>query len=330
MTRVEACALRYKSATATGERRVGTVARQEAIGFGAFGTVGDVMGSRLTTVVVEPRLLVREALKSLMAKNAYHVVCDVGSTAEFSAASGLSEEPKLVILGAQSADNALSQAASARQLWPDSKIILLYEYLSPADFQKLLTSEINGCVPLFASPDTLVSTLDMIVTKDVRAMVVGDAKRPVIQPAPPEASNQPEIRIDKLRSDGAEHEDVSVSIGALPQRPMNVPPLRNHPGLSEREAQILDGLVKGHANKVIARTCDVTEATVKVHMKSILRKIRVDNRTQAAIWAMANGYAAGGANGRLLNPDSARNAAAITEAAIKSVATNRGPIPECI
>ena len=109
---------------------------------------------------------------------------------------------------------------------------------------------------------------------------------------------------------------------------MNVPSPRNHRGLSEREAQILDGLVKGHANKVIARTCDVTEATVKVHMKSIMRKIRVDNRTQAAIWAMANGYAAGGFNGRLLNPDSARNAAAITEAAIRSVATNRGPISE--
>jgi len=46
-------------------------------------------------------------------------------------------------------------------------------------------------------PDTLVSTLDMIVTKDVRVMVVGDTL--VIQPAPPE---------DKLQSDGAEHEDV--------------------------------------------------------------------------------------------------------------------------
>jgi two-component system nitrate/nitrite response regulator NarL len=292
------------------------------------GTVGDVMGSRLATIVVESRLLVREALKSLMAKNAYRVVRDVGSTAEISGASTLSEEPKLVILGAQSADNALSQAADARKLWPDSKIILLYEYLSPAEFQKLLMSEINGCVPLFASPDTLVSTLDMIVTKDVRAMVMGDTKRPVIQPASPEDSNQSEIGIDKLRSDGAEQEDVSVSIGALPQRPMNVPPLRNHPGLSEREAQILDGLVKGHANKVIARTCDITEATVKVHMKSIMRKIRVDNRTQAAIWAMANGYAADGFNGRLLNPDSARNAAAITEAAIRSVATNRGPFSE--
>jgi len=63
------------------------------------------------------------------------------------------------------------------------------------------------------------------------------------------------------------------------------------PALSEREVQILDGLVKGHANKVIARRCGITEATVKVHMKSILRKIRACNRTQAAIWALEHGYA---------------------------------------
>ena len=106
---------------------------------------------------------------------------------------------------------------------------------------------------------------------------------------------------------------------------MNVPSPRNHHELSQREAQILDGLVKGHANKVIARTCDIVEATVKVHMKAIMRKIRVNNRTQAAIWAMENGYAADGFNGRRLNPDSARNGAAITEAAIRSEATNRGP-----
>ena len=42
---------------------------------------------------------------------------------------------------------------------------------------------------------------------------------------------------------------------------------------------------------MIARTCNITEATVKAHMKSILRKIRVENRTQAGMWAMANGYA---------------------------------------
>ena len=274
------------------------------------------MGSRLATIVVESRLLVREALKSLMAKNAYPVVCDIGSTAEISGASGLSDEPKLVILGAQSADRALREAVSARKLWPDSKIILLYEYLSPAEFQKVLMSEINGCVPLFASPDTLISSLDMVVTKGARVMVVGDTQRLAIQAVQPGQSNKSEI---KLQSDGAEHEDVSVSIGALQQPPVNVHP----PHLSGREAQMLDGLVKGHANKVIARTCDITEATVKVHMKSILRKIRVDNRTQAAIWAIANGYAADGANARRLNPNSARNAAAITEAAIRSVVTNR-------
>jgi two-component system nitrate/nitrite response regulator NarL len=70
------------------------------------------------------------------------------------------------------------------------------------------------------------------------------------------------------------------------------PALRNRPGLSEREAQILNGLVQGHANKVIARSCDITEATVKVHMKSILRKIQVANRTQAAVWALEHGHSA--------------------------------------
>ena len=286
--------------------------------------MGNVMGPTLATIIVESRSLVREALKSLMANNSHRVVCDIGSTAEFSAASGLADGPKLVILGAQCAENALSEAASARKLWPDSKIILLYEYVSPADFQKLLMSQIDGCVPLFVSPDTLISTLDLIMARDVRVMVVGDAKCPVIQLSQPENSNQSEIKIDKLRLDGAEHEDVSVSIGALPQRPMNVPPPRNHLALSEREAQILDGLVKGHPNKVIARTCDITEATVKAHMKSILRKIRLDNRTQAAIWAMENGYAAGGSNGRRLNPNSARNADAITEAALGCGGTRNG------
>jgi two-component system nitrate/nitrite response regulator NarL len=45
---------------------------------------------------------------------------------------------------------------------------------------------------------------------------------------------------------------------------------------------------------VIARKLDVAEATVKVHIKAILRKIRVANRTQAAMWAV-NHLPAGGA-----------------------------------
>jgi two-component system nitrate/nitrite response regulator NarL len=58
--------------------------------------------------------------------------------------------------------------------------------------------------------------------------------------------------------------------------------------LSNRESQILNCLTEGAPNKVIARKLDVAEATVKVHVKSLLRKIGAANRTQAAMWATSH------------------------------------------
>jgi two-component system, NarL family, nitrate/nitrite response regulator NarL len=55
--------------------------------------------------------------------------------------------------------------------------------------------------------------------------------------------------------------------------------------LSGREAQILHLITQGASNKVIARDLGLAEATVKVHVKAILRKVKVSNRTQAALWA---------------------------------------------
>jgi two-component system, NarL family, nitrate/nitrite response regulator NarL len=266
------------------------------------------MVERVATVIVERRLLVREALESLMGKHSYRVMCGVASTADIDSSSIVADGPKLVILGAQSADDAVAEAVGIRKLWPDCKIILLFEHASPTDFEKLLTSHIDGCVPLFVSPDTLIGTLDLIMVRDVRVMVVGDMKHPSISLTQKEDSHQGEIGTDRFHTAGADHEAVSMAMIAMPhpQPPVNcgttsdlslrnghanhVPPPRNLPKLSDRESRILDGLVKGQANKVIARTCAITEATVKVHMKSILRKIRVANRTQAAIWALEHGY----------------------------------------
>jgi len=59
--------------------------------------------------------------------------------------------------------------------------------------------------------------------------------------------------------------------------------------LSKREFQILTCLSQGMSNKLIARQWNITEATVKVHVKAILRKIKVKNRTEAACWAWDNG-----------------------------------------
>jgi two-component system, NarL family, nitrate/nitrite response regulator NarL len=62
--------------------------------------------------------------------------------------------------------------------------------------------------------------------------------------------------------------------------------------LSPREQGILRCLAEGGSNKVIARKMNISDATVKVHVKAILRKIGVSNRTQAAIWILNNGPAA--------------------------------------
>ena len=61
------------------------------------------------------------------------------------------------------------------------------------------------------------------------------------------------------------------------------------PRLSARHKSILSCLIEGDSNKVIARKINIAEATVKVHVKAILRRIHVHNRTQAAIWAMNSG-----------------------------------------
>ena len=66
-------------------------------------------------------------------------------------------------------------------------------------------------------------------------------------------------------------------------------PLQN---LSPREVDVLRGLSVGDSNKMIARNFDIAEATVKIHVKNILRKLKTQNRTQAALWARENGICA--------------------------------------
>jgi two-component system nitrate/nitrite response regulator NarL len=72
-------------------------------------------------------------------------------------------------------------------------------------------------------------------------------------------------------------------------------PLNSVRGVTPREHEILQALVTGSSNKMIANRLGITEATVKIHLKTLLRKIDVNNRTQAAIWAVNNGFSADGA-----------------------------------
>ncbi len=60
--------------------------------------------------------------------------------------------------------------------------------------------------------------------------------------------------------------------------------------LSPREVEILDNIAQGMTNKQVAYALGISEQTVKNHMSSILRKLSVNDRTQAVVYAMRQGW----------------------------------------
>ncbi|HJV85086.1 MAG TPA: response regulator [Noviherbaspirillum sp.] len=61
--------------------------------------------------------------------------------------------------------------------------------------------------------------------------------------------------------------------------------------LTPREKEILACLARGESNKIIARTLDVAESTVKIHVQNILKKLNLSSRVQAAVFAVGHGMA---------------------------------------
>ena len=60
--------------------------------------------------------------------------------------------------------------------------------------------------------------------------------------------------------------------------------------LSAREVEILDYIAHGHSNKAIARELSISDQTVKNHITSVLRKLAVNDRTQAVIYALRHNW----------------------------------------
>jgi two-component system nitrate/nitrite response regulator NarL len=64
--------------------------------------------------------------------------------------------------------------------------------------------------------------------------------------------------------------------------------------LSQRERDVLGFLAKGQSNKEIARALDLAESTVKIHVQSILKKLELSSRVQAAVFAVEHGFGTAG------------------------------------
>jgi two-component system nitrate/nitrite response regulator NarL len=61
------------------------------------------------------------------------------------------------------------------------------------------------------------------------------------------------------------------------------------PGLTDREKDVLQQVINGSSNKEIAASLDIAESTVKRHLHNILEKLHLENRVQAAAYAVRRG-----------------------------------------
>jgi two-component system nitrate/nitrite response regulator NarL len=82
---------------------------------------------------------------------------------------------------------------------------------------------------------------------------------------------------------------LAPTLGAPGQSSADLPDLNC---LSAREIEIVQHLVEGLPNKLISRQMHISDATVKVHVKAVLRKLHLRNRTQVATWALRSGLGA--------------------------------------
>jgi two-component system, NarL family, nitrate/nitrite response regulator NarL len=214
------------------------------------------------TIIVTPSVLLREGIVSVLQNTHYKVVATAAGPAELPHVPHSKGQASLAILGMDLGNGNLDEIGKSirllRSLMPDCKVALIVEANKPIDPQRMLTLSPDACIFNLGSRDTLIKILELTFM-DQRVFVLSDSMAIANDPA--------------VKTVG----DVPNRVGALST-------------LSPRERQILVSLAEGRSNKAIARLYNLSEATVKVHLKAILRKTETHNRTQAAIWAIQRGF----------------------------------------
>jgi len=170
-----------------------------------------------------------------------------------------------------------SQIHFVRDQYPDARIAVVSDHYCPDELVLAYRAGASGYFVNVNSCDAFIKSIELVT--------MGEA---VFPPAFLSFALDGILEREAAPTERVEH---NIVLAAEEQA---------RPHLSPREKAILSCLIEGNSNKSIARKIDIAEATVKVHVKAILRKIRVQNRTQAAIWGMNNGSLAHAVNGHTL------------------------------
>jgi two-component system nitrate/nitrite response regulator NarL len=205
--------------------------------------------------------LLTEGLRHILNKTAFAVVAGAVAVEDL---QGVPEAPLLVLDVSGEPQAVLAQVTLFHKLYPEGRLVLL------ADHDQLSDADVVAAFRAGAHAYLLKPSCAAFL-KSLELVVLGESILP--------PSVLPYL-LDQV------------------QPPVDLNGFR--PQLSMREISILRRLVEGQANKVIARELAIAEATVKVHVKAVFRKIGVRNRTQAAMWASKNEMLILPPNGRAL------------------------------
>lgn len=212
------------------------------------------MSLRNDVALVGRNSIVREGLQRILTEHGFSVLCSAARTADLPPIAN--DEPWILLLFADGDLASSDSLAALRQRYPSARIVLLASEFDFAQVRGAFKAGVAGCLVDEIDCDRLIGLLQLVA--------LGEKVFP---------SQLADELVDQ------------VAVG----QPGNGTPTIHSANLSTREVEILRCLIMGLPNKVISRRLSISEATVKVHVKAVLRKLHVMNRTQAAIWATSRG-----------------------------------------
>jgi DNA-binding NarL/FixJ family response regulator len=170
------------------------------------------------------------------------------------------------------AENGEEALRLARELSPD---VVLMDLLMPVMDGIEATRRIRHELP-DVEVVALTSVLeDASVSGAVKAGAIGYLLK----------NTQDEELRQALKAAAAGKVQLAPEAASRLMREVRTPEKGAHEGLTARETEVLRLLARGQANKQIARSLGIGEKTVKTHVSSILAKLNVQSRTQAALYA---------------------------------------------
>lgn len=223
-------------------------------------------GDGCRTIIIDSCPLFREGLQQAFRDTAFTVVAAESDLKSVHLNDDGDDGSLLIILAASDdlpADTRAVQQALAR--FPGSTLVSLCQDCSPQRAALLLRAGAGAILPVPQHAEEIVDALELVT--------LGQRVVP--------------LHLISSCLNGGE----PCAIDALdPGTPVKIFADMDNKAirLSLREVEILQCLLAGESNRSVARRLLIAEATVKVHIKAILRKIKVKNRTQAAIWAVSN------------------------------------------